>query len=486
MIDKILRLGKDAAIYGLSSILGRFLNFFLVPFYTNFLLPSEYGVVANIYAYIAFANVVFGYGMDSAYMRFVSSLEFGDKKAHYSTPFFSLVVTSVFLSGLIHLFAPAIAGWIGIDPAQAVLIEYSAWILCFDTLMIVPYASLRMEQKAKSFATLRVVHIVLNVIFNIVLIVGFQMKADGVLLANLVASLLTLLLLLRLTGDQLIPRFSSKLFNELLRFGLPYVPAGLAGVAMQVIDRPILKALTDDATVGIYQANYRLGVLMMLVVGMFDYAWRPFFLTHAKEEGAKDLFARVYTYFIAALLFIFVVVSLFIEDIVRIKIGAGYFFNPAYWEGVKIVPWVLLAYVFTGAYVNFIVGVNMEKKTGYLPVVTGAGALVNIAVNFALIPFYGIMGAAYATLAAYVVMAVGMYFVSQRFYYVQYEWNKILKLVIIVLLTYGVTMFVHFEPMSAVSLTVKLALSILFLFLVVGFKVVTFQELSSTRSLLVK
>ncbi len=486
MIEKILRLGKDAAIYGLSSILGRFLNFLLVPFYTNYLLPSEYGVVANIYAYIAFANVVYGYGMDNAYMRFVSSPELGEKREHYSTPFFSILVTSVFLSGLIHLFSPAIAGLIGIDAAQADLIKYSAWIICFDTLMIVPYASLRMEQKAKSFATLRVVHIVLNLIFNIVLIVGFRMKADGVLLANLVASLLTLLFLLRLTGNQLLPRFSSKLYRELLRFGLPYIPAGLAGVAMQVIDRPILKALTDDATVGIYQANYRLGVLMMLVVSMFDYAWRPFFLTHAREEGAKELFARVYTYFTAVLLFLFVTVSLFIEDIVRIKIGSAYFFNPAYWEGVEIVPWILLAYVFTGAYVNFIVGMNMEKKTGYLPVVTGAGALVNVAVNFALIPYYGIMGAAYATLAAYVVMAVAMYLVSQRFYYVHYEWNKILKLAVIVVLTYGGALFIHFEPMSALSLSVKLALSILFVLLVFVFKVITFQELSSTKSLLVK
>ncbi|MGH2567689.1 MAG: lipopolysaccharide biosynthesis protein, partial [Bacteroidota bacterium] len=277
MIDKILRLGKDAAIYGLSSILGRFLNFLLVPFYTNYLLPSEYGVVANIYAYIAFVLILYGYGMEQAYMRFVVSPEHGDKRDNFSTPFFSLVVTSLLFSGLIHLFSAPAAALIGVDPSQSALIGYAAWILCFDTLMAVPYASLRMDQKAKTFAALRVFHIVLNVVLNIVLIVGFGMKADGVLLANLAASLLTFLVLLKLTGHQLVPKFSSKLYRELLRFGLPYIPAGLAGIALQVIDRPILKALTDDATVGVYQANYRLGVLMMLVVSMFDYAWRPFF-----------------------------------------------------------------------------------------------------------------------------------------------------------------------------------------------------------------
>jgi O-antigen/teichoic acid export membrane protein len=483
MIEKILRLGKDAAIYGLSSILGRFLNFLLVPFYTNYLLPAEYGVVANIYAYIAFANVVYGYGMDNAYMRFVSSLEMGDRKEHFSTPLFSLAATSVLLSSLIHLFAPVISAWIGIDPGQVNLVRYSAWIICFDTLMIVPYASLRMEQKAKTFATIRVIHIVLTVLFNIILIVGFQMKAEGVLLANLIASIITILILLKVTGNQIIPRFSRTLYSALLSFGLPYVPAGLAGVAMQVIDRPILKALTNDATVGIYQANYRLGVLMMLTVSMFDYAWRPFFLTHANEEGAKQLFARVFTYFTTALLFIFVAVSLFIEDIVRIKLGSGYFFNTAYWEGARIVPWILLSYVFTGAYVNFVVGVNMEKKTGYLPLVTGAGAMVNIAVNYALIPTYGIMGAAYATLAAYMVMAAGMYFASQRFYVVEYEWSKIVRLILIVVITYGGAMMMHLEPMTMVGLCLKLSLCILFVVLVVVFKIVTPRELARPDSL---
>ena len=482
MIDKILRLGKDAAIYGLSSIVGRFLNFLLVPFYTNYLLPSEYGVIANLYAYIAFVLIVYGYGMEQAYMRFVSSLETGDRNEHFSTPFLSLAVTSLFFSGLIHLFSASVAGWVGIDPAQEHLIAYAAWILFFDTLMVVPYASLRMEQKAKTFAALRVLHILLSVALNIVLIVVVGMKVEGVLLANLIASSATFLILLKMTGRQLLPRFSAKLYRELLRFGLPYIPSGLAAIAMQVIDRPILKALTDDATVGIYQANYRLGVLMMLVVSMFDYAWRPFFLTHARDEGAKELFARVFTYFSVLMLFVFLVVSFFIEDLVRVQIGGGYFFSPAYWEGVAIVPWILLAYVFTGAYTNFVVGVNIEKKTQYLPLVTGAGALVNIGVNILLIPQYGIMGAAYATLAAYMVMAAGMYVVSQRFYRVNYEWGKIVRLAIAAGAVYGASTIWSVEPLSMEGILLKTALCVSFIILVVVLKVVIPGELSSTKS----
>lgn len=486
MLDKIFRLGKDAAIYGLSSILGRFLNFLLVPFYTNYLLTSEYGVVANIYAYIAFVFVLYGYGMEAAYMRFVSSLEIGDKKQNFSTPFFSLIATSLLFSALIHITALTLGGWIGIDSSNAYLVQYAGWVIFFDTLSIIPFAFLRMENKAKVFAGLRVLNIVFSIILNIVFIVGFNMKADGVLLANLLASALTFLVLLKFAIPQLTLNLSKGLYKELLKFGLPYIPAGLAGIAIQVIDRPILKLLTNDSTVGIYQANYRLGVLMMLVVGMFDYAWRPFFLQHAKDQDAKELFAKVFTYFVALMLLIFVFVSFFIEDLVRIHLFGKYFIHPDYWGGVAIVPIVLLAYCFTGAYVNFVVGVYLEKKTKYLPYATGAGGVVNVVSNFLLIPKFGLMGAAYATLLSYIVMAIGIYFASQKFYYVEYEWNKILRLSFAAGVVFVLYTLMNFVPMSVSGILIKLGLCGLFVGLVFGLKVFSPADITQTKSAILR
>jgi O-antigen/teichoic acid export membrane protein len=467
MLDKIFRLGKEAAIYGLSSILGRFLNFLLVPFYTNYLLTSEYGVVANIYAYIAFAFVVYGYGMESAYMRFVASPENGDKRQNFSVPFFSLLLSSLVLSLFIHLTAAPLASLISLGEGHSRLVQYAGWILFFDTLCIVPFASLRMENKAIQFAALRVLNIVVNILLNILFIVGMDMKAEGVLLANLLASGVTFGILLVKVASQLTLKFPSRLYQELLKFGLPYVPAGIAGVAMQVIDRPILKALTDDATVGIYQANYRLGVLMMLVVGMFDYAWRPFFLQHAKDADAKTLFSKVFTYFMAVLMFVFLSVSLFVEDIVRIQVFGKYFIHPDYWGGLSIVPVVLLSYIFTGAYVNFVVGIYLEKKTKYLPYVTGAGGLINVAVNFWLIPRMGLMGAALATLASYVAMAIGMYAATQKYFAVPYEWKRILKLFALTALVYAAASLVELEPASWSGVLIKAFVCIFFLLLCV-------------------
>jgi O-antigen/teichoic acid export membrane protein len=427
MIDKILRLGKETAIYGLSTVLGRLLNFLIVPLYANLLLPAENGVVANLYAYIAFAFVLFCYGMEAAYMRFVSSLESGDKRQNFTVPFLSLAVTSVAFALLIHSGAGTIAAWVGVRPEHERLIRYAGWILCFDTLAVIPFASLRMDRKARVFAGLKLLNIGTNLLLNVLFLVVLRMNAEGILLANLIASVLTVTAMLGIIVRNLRFSFPQGLYGQILRFGLPYVPAGLAGIAMQVIDRPIVRYLTNDATLGIYQLNYRLGIFMMLIVGMFDYAWRPFFLTHAKEPDAKPLFARVFTYFTLGMMTIFLLVSLFIDDIVRIHLFGRQFFPPAYWVGTFIVPWVLLAYVFTGAYVVFMVGVYLEKKTKYLPLISGLGAAINVAVNFLLIPRLGILGAALATLASYIVMAGGMYIVSQRFYRVPYEWGKVFR-----------------------------------------------------------
>jgi O-antigen/teichoic acid export membrane protein len=276
---------------------------------------------------------------------------------------------------------------------------------------------------------------------------------------------------------QLTFHFPSKLYKGLLRFGLPYIPASLAGIAIQVIDRPILKALTNDATVGVYTANYRLGVLMMLVVGMFDYAWRPFFLTHAKDSDAPKLFSKIFTYFLALMMLVFLLGTMFIGDIVRIRVFGGYIIPPGYWDGLTIVPVILLAYVFTGAYVNFVAGVYLEKKTKYLPYATGAGAVVNVAANYVLIPRMGIMGAAIATLLSYIVMAVVIYVPSQRFYRVEYEWGRIVRLCVASGIATGLYLALDITPATLNGFLIKSGLTAFFIILVFALKVFDAEDI---------
>jgi O-antigen/teichoic acid export membrane protein len=204
--------------------------------------------------------------------------------------------------------------------------------------------------------------------------------------------------------------------------------------------------LTNLAVVGVYQANYRLGIFMMLIVSMYDYAWRPFFLSHASEPGAKDLFARALTYCVAGMTGVFLAVSMFIGDVVRIRIFGRYIIHPDYWGGLSIVPVVLVAYMFLGMYNNLVAGVYIEKKTQRLPMITLAGALVNIGANFLLIPVLGMMGGAVATLLAYAVMALVLYVDVRKFYPVRYEWGRIAHLAAVAGVTYLLFLLVDAGP----------------------------------------
>jgi len=488
MFEKIKRLTTETAIYGISTIIGRFLNFLLVPFYTNVLATGEYGIQANVYSLIAFLNVVYVYGLDTAYFKYVSTLEVGDKKQNFSTPLISISLSSLFFSLLIHFFAGSIASleFVNIPVEHIGVIKYSAWILFFDSLCVIPFATLRLNHKAKLFAGIKLINITINIVLNVVLLAIYKMGIEGIFISGLVSSLLTFVLLLPIIVRNFTYNFLKPLWKALLKYGLPTVPAGLAAMTMQVIDRPILQALTNSETVGIYQANYKLGIFMMLVVSMFSYAWQPFYFQTAKESNAKELFARVMTYFLLFTSLVFLVVSFFIADVVKIRIAGHYIIPPAYWGGLKIVPVILLAYMFTGIGTNLSAGIYIEKKTYYVPYYTVAGAVVNIAANYALIPVLGILGSALSTLVSYVVMAVIEYIIVQRFYYIRYEFGRVLKIVLSLGIVYALYSFVHFTETISYQLIFKLLLVVLFIILLYLVKFFDQSEVNGLKSVLIR
>jgi O-antigen/teichoic acid export membrane protein len=431
MLDKIKRLGTETAIYGISTILGRFLTFVLTPFYTYALGAEDLGIVAYVYAYIAFMNVVYGYGMEGAYMKYVSTLEIGNRKQVFSVPFYSVLGTSSLLSAIIIVFASPIGHVIDVPAAYSHVLPYAGLILLFDSIAVIPFATIRMESRPRRFAAVKIAGITLNVILNILSLFVWQMGVEGIFLSGVVSSAATLVMLLPVVFRNLTLSLPSRLFPALLKFGLPSVPSGIAGMMIQVINRPIMNAISGPAAVGIFQANYRLGIFMMLLVAMFDFAWRPFFLSHAKDPDAKALFARVMTYVVLIMAAVLVTLTVFLGDAVRWHIFFGKsLIAPKYWVGLEIVPVILFAYVFLGIYNNLIAGIYIEKRTSLLPVVTFTAATVNIAANYGLIPIWGLMGAAIATLVSYVTMAVMLYFLVRRVYPIPYEWRRLLKITV--------------------------------------------------------
>lgn len=474
MIEKLKSLSKDTLIYGTSTILGRFLNFLFVPIYTNLFLPSEFGIVANIYAYIAILNVFFTVGLESGYFKFASTLEVGSKKENFSHPFLGIFLNSFILSGILFVFSSGFTSVFQIEESREVLLKYTALILFFDAISTVPFAYLRLEHKPVKFAAIRLVNIVVTVALNVVFILILKKGIEFVFISNVIASVVTFILLIPIILKNLKISFNKELLNELLRFSLPYIPAGISANIIQVVNRPILTALTNDHTVGVFQANYRLGIFMMLFVSMFEFAWRPFFLQNAKDPDAKKLYAKVMTLFLTVAAVIFIFLTLFIDNIVAIPLpGRGYLVGKAYWEGLSIVPVILLAYVVYGIYINLMVGIYIEKKTKYLPYITGAAALINVAANFILIPLMGMMGAAITTLLSYVVMTAGIYFVSQKYYRINYEYTKIAFIFILLSATVASYFFLHYFDYLLLKIAIFIVItSFIFVLKIVDIKII--------------
>ncbi|MFP4370322.1 MAG: lipopolysaccharide biosynthesis protein [Candidatus Kapaibacterium sp.] len=461
MLDKIKLLASDTAVYGLFTILGRFLNFMLTPLYTNYLTRQELGSVIYIFSIIAFINIIYSFGFETSFFRFFEKGRDERNKSVFTHSFLAIFSISALFSIL--LFSGAVYyAPIALDSDNTVtLFKLAAVIPFLDAIMLIPYARLRMLRKTWLFSITKFLLIVLAVAMNVVFVIFLDMGAEGVFYAQIIASGCGVLFFLPTIIKHLKFKFDKLLFNDMLRFGLPTLPANLAAIILQVADRPILEWLTGSASaVAMYGVNYRLGIPMLLFVTLFEYAWKPFYLSNYKEQNAKELFARVFTYFTMASGVIFLVTSFFMEYIVQLPSVGGRLINPDYWPGMDIVPVILAAYYFNGVFTNFVAGFLITKNTAKIPVAVGSAAAFNVLLNLILIPFIGFRGAAWATLGAYAASALVIYIFQRKIYPVPYEWRRVFILVIAV----GAVYFVG-TAVDAVNLLTEILIKISFLFI---------------------
>ncbi len=422
-------------MYGISSVLARFINYLLVPFYTDVFKPAQYGIVGLIYAAITFLNVVFTFGMESAYLRYAKDRE--KARDVFKTLQLSLLAGGSVLAFLLWILAPAFMPLMSLGPETRDFYLLMIGILWFDTLSIVPFAELRLVRKSVLFAAIRTGNVLVNIALNFYLILGLGWGIEAVFVANLIASGATTILLWILTARMMGGSWSRAIFDKALKFGLPFVPAGLGYAINETLDRFMLNnylsqdtiielygiEYTPESIVGIYNACYKLGVFMLLLVQMFRMAWQPFFLRHADDPNAQKLYSDVFRYFNVAAGAVFLGVALFVEQIVQIKVPLldAYLIGQDYWMGLNIVPILLGAYWFQGWYINFSAGIFIEEETKVLPRITLTGAAITVIANLALIPFFGMAGSAWATLLSYAAMAMLLYRHSRKVYAVPYS-----------------------------------------------------------------
>ncbi|MEI7933698.1 MAG: polysaccharide biosynthesis C-terminal domain-containing protein [Chlorobiaceae bacterium] len=445
MFSKLKLLFKDTVIYGSSTILARSLNYLLVPLYANKLSTFDNGVQTIIYANIALANVLFSYGLETSYLKVVSDSAHRDRDETqlFSTAFITLFVTSTLFAISIALFAPLIAELIGLSAGDFIFVRYAALILWIDTLLVIPFAELRLKRKAVQFAIARVVGVIAVVVSAIILLVPFHVGLPGIFIAEAFGSLISLLLVIPVFRQFRI-FFSTLQLREMLRIGLPYVPTGIAGLLIHLIDRNILIRIPPSEIQRIYGQGYQasdivgiygriaaFGVVLQLFIQVFRFAWQPFFLQHAKDPEAKRLFKHVLSISTLFTMFLALAATFFVPDLVRYHYSDRfYLLPPRYWIGLSILPWIFLSYVFDMISTNLSAGLLITGNTRYLPVVTFAGAAVTALFCWWLIPLSGMDGAAYAIVAGTAVMCLVMAWYSLKVFPLRYDWFKLFLLLV--------------------------------------------------------
>ena len=419
-MNPLKKLASQTAIYGLSSVVGRLLNYLLVPLYTRYFLPAEYGVVTELYAYVAFLVVMLTYGMETAFFRFSKKEE---TSKVYSTTLISLLISSVVFIGLIFLNSSAISQWLGYANHPE-YIQFFALIIGMDAVASISFAKLREQDKAMRFAFIRIVNIMVNIGLNLYFIVYQEYGIAYIFIANLVASVITLIMLFpQMINSSWV--FDKKLWKKMMIYALPLLIAGLAGMTNETIDRILLKHLlpnTDMAAseLGLYGAFYKLSIIMILFIQTFRFAAEPFFFAQEKEGGSRKIYADVMKYFTIIMAIIFLGVTIF-YDVIKGFLGSEYHDE----RGFLVVSILLLANLFLGIYYNLSIWYKLTEKTKYGAYLSIFGAIITLSLNFTLIPVLGFVGCAWATLVCYFSMTVASYYLGKRHFSVPYQVKRI-------------------------------------------------------------
>ncbi len=481
MLKPILRLTKQSLIYGIGQVLSKAIIIILLPIHTKKLTPSEYGVFNILLLFIGFMAIIYSFGLNTAFLQFYIIEPVKQKKDQYfSTAFFATLSVAVALSLLTYCFRSQLSVWLFQDRQYQDLMGMVVGILSLDAFILLAKNILRAEEKPIFYGLVSLLNVGVNCVLNVQFVIYHGMGVKGILLANLLASAITFALLLPLAVKHLLAPFSYEQLRKMVRFGLPFLPSAMAIFLIDSIDRKLIEQYLGMPAVGIYGAGYKVSLVIKLFINAFNVAWVPFFLSLANESNAKNVFSKVMTYFTLLCSIVFLFFTMFINQIVRVSIFGYTIVGKEYWGSLQIVPVVILAYIFYGFYINFQAGIFLTGKTKYFAYINVFGAAINILANIMLIPRFGLMGAAYATLIAYFAMALSLYIITQRIYPIEYERIKLLK---IGLISLSIVLIYHWVKLPF-QLPFQFFLLGAFLILAYWFKIVDAREIQSLKSVI--
>ncbi|MBP8944904.1 MAG: polysaccharide biosynthesis protein [Paludibacteraceae bacterium] len=455
------KLAKDTAIYGLSSIIGKFLNWCLVPLYT-YVLPSsaDYGIVTNLYAWTALLLVILTYGMETGFFRFANKTEENPNKV-YGTTLISIGTTSLLFAALCVIFSRPIATGMGYS-RHPEFIAMLAVIVAMDAFDAIPFAYLRYKNRPIKFAALKLFMIFMNILFNIFFLVLCPIIAKKapslidwfynpnygvgyIFVANLISTLsVTLALLPDIRTANF--RFDSDLWKRMLQYSFPLLILGIAGILDQTVDKIIFPFLFEDkayaaSQLGIYGACFKISMVMMMFTQAFRYAYEPFIFAQYKDKDSKEAYAEAMKYFVIFSLLIFLGMVFYL-DIFKFLIRSDY------WEGLRVVPIVLFSYLFQGIFFNLSLWYKLTDKTYYGAIISIIGSIVVLTINILFVPIFSYMASAWASFACYFVMMLISYFLGQKYMPIKYDLKKMGVYTLLTLVLYTVSLLISTSSMG--------------------------------------
>ncbi len=472
---------KDTAIYGLSSIIGRFLNWCLVPLYTIMFPVADYGVVTFVYSVVALALIILTYGMETGFFRFANHDDYRDPMVVYSTSLISLAVSSSLFVVVVAIFLSPVTVWMECAGHES-FVMMMAVCVAIDAFTAIPFSYLRYKKRPLRFAGLRLVNIGINIGLNLFFILAcpwlmehapatvdwFYDPTFGigyVFLANLISSAVTLVMLIpELHGFKW--RFDPALWRRMLIYSAPLLVLGVAGIMNQTIDKIIYPSLVSDSTqamegLGIYGANYKIAIVMVMFIQAFRFAYEPFIFAQSRERGSDRLqsYRDAMKYFVIFGLLIFLGVMYFI-DIIK------YFISPRYFEGLKVVPVIMLAELFFGIFFNLSLWYKLTDKTVWGMYFSLMGLAITIVMNIVLVPRFGYMGCAWAALCCYTTMMVVSYFVGRAKYPIGYDIRRLGVYFVIAAALYVIGGPLADNLPTALRMSLRVGLLCIFIFVV--------------------
>jgi len=477
-LNPLKKLASETAIYGISTILGRLLNWLLVPLYTYVFIPEKYGIVVNMMSYVAILLVLLTYGMETGFFRFANAK---NKNLNvFSTGFLSLLSTTIGFWFLIILFLTPLAEFLNIANHKEYILLL-AFTIGLDAITALPFAKLRQENRPIRYAGLKLVNIFVNIGLNLFFLLlcpylsknfpelgvhkiwNSQIGIGYIFISYFVASLLNLILLL---PDIFKSKFTFDfdLLKQILKYSAPILIVSLCGMININLDKLIMPELIPASEsplyqTGIYGANYKLALIMSLFIQAFRFAFEPFFFSQSKDGKSKQMYADVLKYFVVFGMFIFLGV-LFYIDIVKIMI------DPQYYEGLHIVPYILMANFFFGIFFSLSLWYKLTDKTHFGAFIALVGSIITIVLNIVLVPKFGYIGAAYAVLICFVSMTIISYLLGQKHYPIPYDLKNILFYISIGLILYGVSCFIKYECVW-IEMLIKTPLLLVFILVVI-------------------